>query len=458
MQPFFAQFSMDIRQLISEDPNLFNSGFSDFFQSFDSDISFQFTNQSRPFINIDNLGIQMTSIIRNEGRNDQKNQIQEMLKKKSESYTRLSKYEIQNNKLNKNEPHIKITVTKKQNQLNPSQQIEHYINSFGMIDSIKNADSEDVIIGRQEKLENSQGQLIFPNDIILREAERLISRIHCKIIFQNFFRKETLIQPIYKQTLDQLKLHQNIIQRISSFLEEPKDCYVQDLGSVFGTHIKVDRSYSQIQKYQQYCLGSETTIQILEIHNLGSEQKQSDIEFDKLISKLRNIKYRCSLQGLNLKLYERALQTEQSFEQILINLKSYNIPFIMMKFGGSGVTDDNQNIFFAKNISTVFSIGRGNDNNIRINSNTISRKQTRFRFNKKENCWEIADGTSDKESANGTWMQLQTIQERDQKHESQVHPLKHLSEIKISEYILKIELFKGKEKENTRFDYMKSFL
>lgn len=36
-----------------------------------------------------------------------------MLKKKSESYTRLSKYEIQNNKLNKNEPHIKITVTKK---------------------------------------------------------------------------------------------------------------------------------------------------------------------------------------------------------------------------------------------------------------------------------------------------------------------------------------------------------
>lgn len=53
----------------------------------------------------------------------------------------------------------------------------------------------------------------------------------------------------------------------------------------------------------------------------------------------------------------------------------------MIKFGGSGVTDTNQNIFFAKDITNVFSIGRGNDNNIKINSNTISRKQTRFRFN-----------------------------------------------------------------------------
>lgn len=47
MQPFFAQFSMEFRQLISEDPNLFNTSFSDLyfcyllfsFQSFDSDIS-----------------------------------------------------------------------------------------------------------------------------------------------------------------------------------------------------------------------------------------------------------------------------------------------------------------------------------------------------------------------------------------------------------------------------------
>ncbi|CAD8078925.1 unnamed protein product [Paramecium sonneborni] len=451
MQPFFAQFNMDFRQLISEEPNLFNTSFSDYFQSYDSDISFQFTNQSPPFIHIENPGIQMISIIRNEGRSGQKKQIQEM-------YTRLRQHEIQNNKLNKNEPHIKITVIKNQNLLNPIQQMEHYINQFGMIGSIKNADSEDVIIGRQEKLENYQGQLIFPNDIILRETERLISRIHCKIIFRNFFRIETQISPLYKQTLSQLKLPYNIIQRIILFLEEPKDCYVQDIGSVFGTHIKIDRNYSPIKKYQQYSIGSETTIQILEIHNLGSEQKEKDLEFDKLISKLRNIKYKCSLQGLDLKLYERALQAELSFDQILQNLKSYNIPFIIMKFGGSGVTDNNQNIFFAKDISSIFSIGRGNDNNIRINSNTISRKQTRFRFNQKENNWEIADGSQDKESANGTWMQLQTIQERDQKHESKVFPLKHLSEIKISEYILKVELFKGNQKDKARYDVMKSLL
>ncbi|CAD8071346.1 unnamed protein product [Paramecium primaurelia] len=451
MQPFFAQFSMEFRQLISEDPNLFSTSFSDFFQSFDSDISIQFANQSPPIIHIENSGIQMISIIRNEGRSGQKKQIQEM-------YTRLRKHDVQNNELNKSEPHIKITVTKNQNLLNPTYQIEHYINQFGMIGSIKNADSEDVIIGRQEKLENYQGQLIFPNDIILRETERLISRIHCKIIFRNFFRKETQILPLYQQTLSQLRMPYNIIQRISQFLEEPKDCYVQDIGSVFGTHIKIDRNYQKMKKYQQYSIGSETTIQILEIHNLGSEQKSRDVEFDKLIQKLRNIKYKCSLQGLDLKLYERSLQVDQSFDQILTSLKCYNIPFIMIKFGGSGVTDTNQNIFFAKDITSVFSIGRGNDNNIRINSNTISRKQTRFRFNRKENNWEIADGSQDKDSANGTWMQLQTIQEREQKLGSQVHPLKHLSEIKISDYTLKVELFKGNEKEKARFDIMKSLL
>ncbi|CAD8168731.1 unnamed protein product [Paramecium octaurelia] len=450
MQPFFAQFSM-FRQFVSEDPNLFNTSSSDFFQSFDSDISIQFANQSPPIIHIENSGIQMISIIRNEGRSGQKKQIQEM-------YTRLRKHEIQNNELNKNEPHIKITVTKNQNLLNSSSQIEYFINQFGLIGSIKNADSEDVIIGRQEKLENYQGQLIFPNDIILRETERLISRIHCKIIFRNFFRKENQILPLYQKTISQLKLHYNIKQRITQFLEEPKDCYIQDIGSVFGTHIKIDRNYVKLKKYQQYSIGSETTIQILEIHNLGSEYKQRDIEFDKLIQKLRNIKYKCSLQGLDLKLYERSLHVDQSFDQILTNLRCYNIPFIMMKFGGSGVTDINQNIFFAKDPNAVFSIGRGNDNNIRINSNTISRKQTRFRFNRKENNWEIADGSQDKDSANGTWMQLQTIQEREQKLGSQAYPLKNLSEIKISDYTLKVEFLKGNEKEKARFQVMKSLL
>ncbi|CAD8062549.1 unnamed protein product [Paramecium primaurelia] len=451
MQPFFAQFSMDFRYLIYEEANLFNTSFSDIFQQFDSDISFQLANQSPPFIHFENPGIQMVSINRNEGRSFQKKQIQEM-------YTRLRKHEIKNTILNKSEPYIKITVIKNQNLLNPTQQIEYFINQFGLIGSIKNADSEDVIIGRQEKLENYQGQLIFPNDIILKESERLISRIHCKIIFKDFFRKETSLLPLYQKTLYEFRLPFNIISKIQSYLEEPKDCYVQDIGSVFGTHIKVNRNYQAMKKYQQYSIGSETTIQILEIHNLGSEQKPKDQEFDRLISKLRNAKYKCSLQGLDLKHFDRTLLVDQSFDQILTNLKCYKIPFIVIKFGGSGVTDHNQNIFFAKDLSSVFSIGRGNENNVRINSNTISRKQTRFRFNLKENNWEIADGSQEKESANGTWMQLQTIQERDQKLESQFFPLKNQSEIKISEYILKVELFKGNQQEKTRLEFMKSFL
>ncbi|CAD8175043.1 unnamed protein product [Paramecium pentaurelia] len=364
-------------------------------------------------------------------------------------YTTLGIKEVKENKLNKKKTHVKISVIKNMVGMESNQKKEYFINSYGLVDTKKNTNSQDIMIGRQEKFE-FQGQSIYPNDIVLPEQERLISRIHCKLICKDFFRKGSYIHPLYKNTLRYLKyqLPHFVLIRIEKFLEDPKECYVQDVGSVFGTHIRVDKKYQKLKKSHQYSIGTDTTFQIQDYHVLEKNLKIPDEHFDQLIDQIRNNSFKCNIHGLKFESQSAQQQLEKSPMEmafILQNLKQYNVPFILLVFSGSGLQGCYIHYFFAKDYNCEFSIGRCIENNIFINSNTISRKQTRIQFNYKENKWQIADGSQDRESANGTWLQLSTIEEREQKLESQPHPLKHLSEIKINDYILKVELFEAKK-------------
>ncbi|CAD8084785.1 unnamed protein product [Paramecium sonneborni] len=408
-----------------------------------NDFSFQVNNNQASIIPNDSLAIQVMPLINRTNTNEQQ-------------YTNPNKY-IKENKLNKRDAHVKVTVIKNMVGLENNLKKEYFINDQGLVDTKKNTDSQDIMIGRQEKFE-FQGQCIFPNDIVLHEQERLISRIHCKLICKNFFRKDPYIQPLYKNTLRYLKykLTHYILLKIQKFLEDPKECYVQDIGSVFGTYIRVDKKYQKLQKSHTYSIGTDTIFQIQECHVFEKNQKPIDEHFDKLIDYIKNSFLKCNIHGLshesksNESLYQ--IQSEkQPIEMtwILNQLKQYNVPFILLLFSGSGLQGCYLHYFFAKDCNIEFSMGRCNENNIRINSNTISRKQTRIRFNKKENKWQIADGSQDRESANGTWLQLSTIEEKEQKLESQPHPLKHLSEIKINDYILKVELFEAKKQKKS---------
>ncbi|CAK80974.1 unnamed protein product (macronuclear) [Paramecium tetraurelia] len=374
----------------------------------------------------------------------------------NEQYTTLGIQEVKENKLNLKESYVKITVIKNMVGLESNQKKEYYINNKGLVDTKKNTNQQDIMIGRQEKFE-LQGQSIYPNDIVLTEQERLISRIHCKLICKNFFRKESYINPFYKKILGFLKnrLPHFVLIKIEKFLEDPNECYVQDVGSVFGTYIRVDKEYQKLRKSHQYSIGTDTTFQIQDYHILDKNLKFPDENFDYMIDQIRNNSFKCNIHGFAFeqKQYE-SQPTQQQIEKspmeiacILQNLKQYNVPFIQLIFSGSGLQGLQGcylHYLFAKEYNGEFSIGRCSENSIRINSNTISRKQTRIRFNERENKWQIADGSQDRESANGTWLQLSTIDERDQKVESQPHPLKHLSEIKINDYILKVELFESR--------------
>ena len=56
--------------------------------------------------------------------------------------------------------------------------MEYFVTPRGMINSNRNTDHEDIMIGRQQTTPEG----VIPNDICLFYSDRTISRIHCKII------------------------------------------------------------------------------------------------------------------------------------------------------------------------------------------------------------------------------------------------------------------------------------
>lgn len=67
--------------------------------------------------------------------------------------------------------------------------------------------------------------------------------------------------------------------------------------------------------------------------------------------------------------------------------------------------------------------------------------------------WRLKDGDLLRESANGTWISLNDHNERrEQRNESEPKEIEHGSEIKISDSILKIEIFNNElRKEKPKF-------
>ncbi|CAK71549.1 unnamed protein product (macronuclear) [Paramecium tetraurelia] len=353
---------------------------------------------------------------------------------------------IQNNQFDPTLPHIKVSQLKNMNTHH-----HYFINEFGLVDSQKNTNSVDILIGRQYR----QNQDIIPNDIILPE-DRVISRIHCKIIYNDYFRKQQILDPIYAKTLELIKLPAQIKYKISQFLENPKIVQIQDLGSIYGTYLRIFRQEPCVLKQgHKFSIGSDTFFNILLNHNLNPNLKDIDDEWYSIIKHLSTLK---SSQKHEIHLSDLLNQIgileplesikSLSIEDLYAKLREYSIPILIVKFQGQGVYINRSiNLFVGQTQtdSIDFFVGRGSENNIKINSNTISRKQCRIKYSQKLSAWIINDGFQDRDSANGTWISVQTAEQSEQKAESNLIELHHNDEIKISDSILKLELFQGKK-------------
>jgi len=121
-----------------------------------------------------------------------------------------------------------------------------------MINSLRTYTDGDITIGRQYINENG----IRPNDILLPVSDLAISRTHCRLIYKYGFssgcRREipqTWLE--FCKLLSQKYVNKgrhflpNELRRIiMSYLKEPRQFYVQDLGSVHGTYLKIDKDIS----------------------------------------------------------------------------------------------------------------------------------------------------------------------------------------------------------------------
>ncbi|CAK55938.1 unnamed protein product (macronuclear) [Paramecium tetraurelia] len=366
---------------------------------------------------------------------------------------------IQNEELNKNEPYIKVTVLRNINYPNTNHSNEYFINQHGLIGSHKIADSEDILIGRSHRTD------VYPNDITLPE-DRIISRIHCKLVCKHYFRKEQKIKLIYKLAIQSIRTSSNsslpkrALSIISQFLECPRHAYVQDLGSLCGTLFKIQKHEPNIMKYdQKYSIGSDTNFNVQHCESYNEKGIEIDDNFYRLLRKFNRPKVgKHEIHFNDQSIFQKfqrinpqdddSEDTKTRPEDFYYKLKEYKVAFISIKFNGSGIDNGKHNNIFIhleNSDSIEFQIGRGQENNVKINSNTISRKQSRFKYSKSLKSWVIFDGSKDRDSANGTWVFLSTTDQAEKKQESDLIVLKNNAEIKISEFILKIEMFQGKK-------------
>lgn len=139
----------------------------------------------------------------------------------------------------------------------------------------------------------------------------------------------------------------------------------------------------------------------------------------------------------------------------------YKRPFVVIEVylnnqAGNVMQTNTQTHYFIEDTKPnhkEFRIGRSQDNEIMINQQTISRKQCKIQF--LEGSWFLMDGDGKKESSNGTWLSLTDHFEKKKQQanssrlESEPREIEHGTEVKISDSILKIEIFNnGKNSKN----------
>ena len=115
----------------------------------------------------------------------------------------------------------------------------------------------------------------MPNDIVLPEDDLAVSRIHFRIIYQDgfsggslkeypgpskyrrliprqYFEFFKLFSDKHMSRTNQVYLPKEIRMLIISYLRKPRRFYIQDMGSIHGTFVKMNRQPRRIYGGQTY--------------------------------------------------------------------------------------------------------------------------------------------------------------------------------------------------------------
>ncbi|EGR32872.1 hypothetical protein IMG5_068490 [Ichthyophthirius multifiliis] len=434
-------------------------------QTTPNNISINVYNRNNNSVQLDYQN--QTNVIKNEFPQDIKNKYYTF---KKQNYPNTVDY---------NAPYMKIQVMKT-NQ-NNNQNTIYYITPQGMVASKKNTETNDIIIGRQDSTKDPENSIeVHPNDIVLPNTDRAISRIHCKIIYKDGFNVPKKISLDFFTFLKGTKKNnkfsslisfpEHVLRIIWKFIKPKSAFYLVDIGSAQSTFTKIKFDYPQkLEKGQVFLIGAETQFHVVDVDNYSQQKNvikntdSMDVEIEaeenrgeedfKFTNYLLQEKTNSSIiHGLTEQELQKiqALQTKRIYnytqQSALEIFKIKKRPFVKLIIN----LNQPQNHIFIYNENlqdNTYKIGRSQECSVQININTISRKQTTIQYI--DNQWFIKDGDTIRESANGTWMSLHDYRERNQpRKESQPKEITNGSEIKISESILKIEIVNNQPKKN----------
>lgn len=124
----------------------------------------------------------------------------------------------------------------------------------GMVNSKRTRWKGDLLIGRQGVLDGG----FVPNDIVLATDDLAVSRIHTRILYEDGFNrradgtpKKRMIPKLYMEFFKlfsdkhlarnpgQVYLPPELRMMVISWLRKPRNFYIQDMGSIHGTFIKL---------------------------------------------------------------------------------------------------------------------------------------------------------------------------------------------------------------------------
>mmetsp|Transcript_3027 Transcript_3027/g.6293 ORF Transcript_3027/g.6293 Transcript_3027/m.6293 type:complete len:314 (-) Transcript_3027:1157-2098(-) len=268
----------------------------------------------------------------------------------------------------------------------------------------------EVRIGRQKVTEDGD----FPNDIVLPSSDRAISRTHCALDYSNFLRREVdatwiAFLSCYHPRLGRNSVFHNLPQPlfryILEFLQEPRCLNVIDLGSVFGTYLRITNTDPYpLNSQQQFLIGKDLLL---------------DIE---------------------LVINEPILLTEVSDDSVLQPALDYNeSPQLRLSVYKQPMDDTTQHkvtySFIPESGFCQVTIGRSQMCDIQVSDTTISRTQCRIEYS--ESKWRILDGSEQKPSVNGTWLSV-CDHERSIRKPSKAFPISNGAQLKVSETLLNI--------------------
>eukprot|EP00828_Plagiopyla_frontata_P009613 TRINITY_DN14970_c0_g2_i1.p1 TRINITY_DN14970_c0_g2~~TRINITY_DN14970_c0_g2_i1.p1 ORF type:complete len:239 (-),score=30.99 TRINITY_DN14970_c0_g2_i1:276-992(-) len=182
------------------------------------------------------------------------------------------------------------------------------------------------------------------------------------------------------------QLPKHIFAHIWEFHKAPRKFYIADIGSIFGTFIKIKPNYIYLlERGQNYLIGADIQFWISDSSKamppLTSEEMENE-NFQKYLAAQQKF-FQTKMHGLPQQI-ETKINTylEQIISDKQYEYRSAGQPILKVELSQAPTTNYSRHLFIANQENTEFKIGRAQNCDILINHNTISRKQCRIKYAK----------------------------------------------------------------------------